>query len=444
MKPWNASESRQGSPTEFWLISIARKTRRWLMRLLRLDNAAKLARGRSGVPRADQNINATPAHANDSRWDSLTLPGPPEDWLSRVREGAPGLLLPPEQGGIPEFRAQAADMQQPQSQHNAFSTSKSTPRPGRVTPDSELNSDHPSEFGSKRAAPPTVWDKPVFGPPDRVHGQEAMDERSLRTTSLDSDLASLEQSIKAGAGIHAPSPELRQTESRKQTVRRRPRLIQAVKSMLHALGINEESNRSVPDSVGRTASAASSHAAVKAEKSATVEQSTKHANSIDSSNSRAIPRDNAQDISALNRQPEQTLNVVTVAGQRLRKLLSTQLSHSAREMRESRQEWPDFRSVPASSERWAVSATVPNQASKRSSNVVSRQQSSSASAGAALPWSRNLDVNVGQAQPAVPPYQDPWPELPELKSCAPALDMRQVLRTEERLRTLDFEQRGGG
>ena len=102
MKSWSASEIRRRLFKEAKLKTLARKLRDWLNRVLEEDGHA-VAAGPSSTPEVRSIEDAPDPVRGSSPWEEPA--GPPEDWLRRVREGAPGLLLPAEEGGMPRLQS---------------------------------------------------------------------------------------------------------------------------------------------------------------------------------------------------------------------------------------------------------------------------------------------------------------------------------------------------
>jgi hypothetical protein len=127
MRLWNANKIRPTHLKEPKLKALARTVRDWLN--VFIDEAEDSAMGRNP---ATTDLGKTAANAvegnefrSDSsgreqdgafRWNGLQPVGPPEDWLRRVREGAPGLLRSVEDGGVPwaNSRRQANENNEPQ------------------------------------------------------------------------------------------------------------------------------------------------------------------------------------------------------------------------------------------------------------------------------------------------------------------------------------------
>src|SRR5438045_1199230 len=102
MKPWNGSEIRPKHFREPRLKVLARRLRDWLDRFLDEGETGvaslrqpSVARGYSSASSAISSASE-PAdevtRVNEDHWRALQNAGPPEDWLRKVREGAPHLL----------------------------------------------------------------------------------------------------------------------------------------------------------------------------------------------------------------------------------------------------------------------------------------------------------------------------------------------------------------
>ena len=102
MKSWSASEIRRRLFKEAKLKTLARKLRDWLNRVLEEDGHAVPANP-SSTSEVRSIENAPDPVSGSSPWEEPA--GPPEDWLRRVREGAPGLLLTAEEGGMPRLQS---------------------------------------------------------------------------------------------------------------------------------------------------------------------------------------------------------------------------------------------------------------------------------------------------------------------------------------------------
>lgn len=113
MKPWIDSETQPAKPDESWLKTLARRLRDWLNRVLQEaespisgahGEASPSFSGSSDPGARDEGsepISGTEEQAAPSSQNLFGPAGPPEEWLRLVREGAPELLLPVEEGGTP-------------------------------------------------------------------------------------------------------------------------------------------------------------------------------------------------------------------------------------------------------------------------------------------------------------------------------------------------------
>ena len=115
MKPWNVSEIQPNYRKHPRLKGLARRLRDWLDGLLAETGENHSGQGRMPGPMALSGGISAEAIARDqhdigpavrdgeqeevSPWNALHPPGPPEDWLRRVREGAPELLRAVGPGG---------------------------------------------------------------------------------------------------------------------------------------------------------------------------------------------------------------------------------------------------------------------------------------------------------------------------------------------------------
>ena len=108
MKPWNVNEIHPRYSEEPRLKTLARRLRDWLNGFLEEAGNSVADQGRVPSPVARSLRNSSTesargqndagsasggqAQAGVSPWNALQQPSPPEDWLRRVREGAPQLL----------------------------------------------------------------------------------------------------------------------------------------------------------------------------------------------------------------------------------------------------------------------------------------------------------------------------------------------------------------
>lgn len=122
MKPWSANKIQPVHSRATMMKTLARKVRDWLNGFLEDPSDSVVGPGQeSGGPGAAsttlsfQDIEghnpplAVPPLEEEEigapASSPLNPPGPPEHWLRRVREAAPGLLLSDDEGGNPPFRA---------------------------------------------------------------------------------------------------------------------------------------------------------------------------------------------------------------------------------------------------------------------------------------------------------------------------------------------------
>lgn len=117
MKLWNVSKIQRRQRKEATLKSLARILRDWLDGFVKDSGSVHGREDRESTSIAAPpsissagnqshgsetgSTSGTDERAGVPPWRSLQQPAPPEDWLRRVREGAPELLRTLEQGGTP-------------------------------------------------------------------------------------------------------------------------------------------------------------------------------------------------------------------------------------------------------------------------------------------------------------------------------------------------------
>lgn len=101
MNPSPGRESANGAPREDLLVRVARSLRDWLDDFVSRKSEAEVSRS----DEAQETLGSASSSEQSPSGRNLQQPGPPEHWLQRVREGAPELLLPPEDGGVPGYVA---------------------------------------------------------------------------------------------------------------------------------------------------------------------------------------------------------------------------------------------------------------------------------------------------------------------------------------------------
>jgi hypothetical protein len=115
MKRWIGSEVPPGQFGESWLRVLAGALRNWLGGFLGKGERSTSGDGRTPqrpvvVPQDIEGlISQLPSSQGEqptaTRWNPFKPKGPPEEWLKIVREGAPKLLIPSEEGGTRWHRA---------------------------------------------------------------------------------------------------------------------------------------------------------------------------------------------------------------------------------------------------------------------------------------------------------------------------------------------------
>ena len=127
MKTVTSSEKPPRQVDGSWLKALARRLRDWLNGFLREPSRSAIdghqGRGARAAQGQDSSANPRRAEQTDApSWRGLVEdPGPPEEWLALVREGAPELLLPVEEGGTPWHGVSSAMMEEskPAEEHRS-------------------------------------------------------------------------------------------------------------------------------------------------------------------------------------------------------------------------------------------------------------------------------------------------------------------------------------
>jgi hypothetical protein len=420
MKPWIGSETRPAEPDESWLETLARRLRDWLNGFLQeAESPASEAHGQAspsfsgsydpGALNDDSEpISGTEEAARPSS-QNLFDPGvPPEEWLRLVREGAPELLLPVEEGGTPWRGLRSAPMQsEPREkwggipEDNLLSSiprSQETERPLDIAglPSASANSSSKSMWERLRQRlTGEVFRRKAKSAISRQHLAESENKQTfqiLARPELASQVSSNDfQPPPVAVDSKIPGPaNPKKVTSQSNPVRGVEQNIEKLQCLApasdHSLQIHFAANQSYAEA---------------------------------SVNLRAITDEGSS----------RTLVTVPSFGQ-----VSSRIevrregegdTHTSAKNSKARTPWP----------------TVPGESVTRTSmKVAGTEQSVS---GDRLPPNQKVTepLSVSSACRPEAASDDRWPELPEAYPAAVA-DWRQFLRRSEHLRALDLEQRG--
>jgi len=406
--------------------ALARKLRDWLNGFL--EEPGDLVAGARPETIGPEAATATTPSEQEQEidtpaWTTLSQQGPPEDWLRRVREAAPGLLLPADESGMPRFKESVrGGIGERQSQHEKSSrlaatvqsaeayasaqTSPANPPSGKKTWVQDLKSDFIDAFARRaekdrypreeNSAPHRQAQRPVVFAGSRPEFAE-----DVRTSETTQEVATNLQ--------HQSGPQIR------RAAKVAPSWTERVKQRIH------EVLRTLADG----SSFATPSVAVKAQGpsprfAATHNEAAATAGRIGTKMDRE-PSNPAPTFRASERP-------------------STPETHSP-----SKHRWAvkDFPSSTVNDRTWTPLPTeahdFANRIRETASTTTGRERSS--------PRADDLRTTqlVGQAAWNQTPEServDPWPELPDDQSISTS-ELAQLLRSAERLRTLDLEQRGG-
>jgi len=390
MKIAISNEKPGGKVDGSWWKALARRLRDWLNGLL-------LEPGRSAVD-GDQGHAARAAQGQDSsanpgrpgetdaphRSGLVGNAGPPEEWLAMVREVAPELLLPVEEGGRPWLGMSSPGMEESEPVEERLSTAPAPP---------------PRTSRSQHFSPG------VFPSLRKEEGRQPEQER------FRSPLPAAQKSEKS-AQPSAPAPTSLWTQRIEQ------RFADVLPKAQEKSEASPPSNSRALPSAKRTELQALRSEAFHGRRKSTPEYGATFPGPEASRSTAPVERDLSQQPVTLQR-PELAVGEVAHGGRSQRDDPSTT----------SPRRWPpspDNVQEFAAPKREFVSADQ------------SKPEKRPLAAAPAPPAAGAASSRRSQASER----DDPWPELPESQPVAGA-QWREFLGSAERLRALDLEQSGG-
>jgi hypothetical protein len=440
MKAWNRREMQPAKPDDSWLKSLARRLRDWLNRVLQeAESPASGAHGEaspsfsgSSDPGArdegSEPISGTGEQAAPSSQNLFGPAGPPEEWLRLVREGAPELLLPVEEGGTPwqGLRGEATQSEPKEEWAgipaddlaSSIPRSQEAEKPADIAglPSASANSSSKSMWERLRQRlTGEVLRRKVESAISRQHLAESENKPTVRIPArpeLASQVSSNDfqpQRVDADSELLGPANRNKVTSESnpvrgvEQNIEKLQRLAPASD---HSLQIHVSANQSQAEASVKAVKTTSppSHGAERNPQPAHLRAAT------DEASSRTL---------------------VTVP--RLEQV-STRIE--GRREREG-----DVHTSTKDSMAWTPWPTVPSEPATRTSKKAAGTEQSTSGDRLALDQKFAEPLPVSSARRPDVAGDDRWPELPETHPAATA-DWRQFLRRLEHLRALDLEQRG--
>jgi hypothetical protein len=395
MKTVISSDKSREEVGRSWLKALARRLRDWLNGFLLEPSRSAIDgdHGREGASspvssaRAVQGQDPSATPGRTEQTDSLAQDlardaGPPEEWLAIVREIAPELLLPVEEGGRPWRGVSSATREESQPAEEPLS-------PATVPP---------------RDSGPQHFSPRIFAP--IPEGEEAKPAQKR----FPSPLPAAQKSEKHAEQVAPPAPGSRRSEPIKHGLAeawpkapasRFPSKANVVEKEKTRLQSKEESQASAPSDSRTVRSAKWTES--EAQKSEAYHLLRESAPERDSSFRRPAAR----------RFPAEVHRAL--AEQRVTLQRAERTFGGVSRGSESAAAKPEFVSTGQSKleKRLLPTAPVPPDA---------------------------LEVSPRESQK--PERDDPWPELPESQPVA-STSWGEFLRSSEHLRALDLEQRGG-
>ena len=433
MKPSTGNDvgqSREGR----WLKPLVRKLRDWLDGYLQEDarSVGDGSTAREEVPnesfsaRHDVGEEFGPASALGDQARALPpepfrTPGPPEDWLARVREGAPELLMPMEEGGTPRQSASGTAMNGERSQVQWASAERNLRRPSGQTsvespgaPERRRTPINPAFAASPQ---PTWFQRLTRRLADRISGSLGVRGRRSEKEYV-------------GPPEHAAASGRTNIQRPDDAASRQPEttsIHESVAAARYEAGLRRERLSDVRGNLDR-----------------------------DDSSARTIHTKDGNFASALlDEQRESGRFFPSLPGEREGRGRPTKADNassvsSLEELRPRRPSVGHHQAPwPAWPQRHEPGPSMARHAGKDSNRpATSMPMNPELVPDTADLTRRPLRVNVPSSIPPTSRFsevmgpRDPWPELPE-ESFSSADDEAQLFRKWERLQSLDLEQRGG-
>jgi hypothetical protein len=371
-------------------------------------------------------------------WNKLKQSGPPEDWLRRVREGAPGLLVSVEEGGTPwlgtsrgvigndqpqrEITSTSAEHVRPQQASSAFEEPRAARAP--ASPARPASRENGWLEHLKRQFIPAVFARRAEEEKPRRREHAAAESRAARERPVASvqarpELAGEDRPPQAPhAAIqsrHAVLPEVRPAET--VALRWTSHVKQRIQAALQTTSMNRPTAMmpAKPRKAQRPSPPAAAAFPGEAETPA------------------------GQVRTEVNRAPSQPAVPFPTPERSSRP--------GGHDRGPSNQQWT-VRDVPALTSHSGTWISLPDRAQEFLHRA---RESAGTGIGEEQATSRTDDLRARQLEDQrtfVSGYSpksesvDPWPELPESQPMS-TWESKQVLRNSERLRALELEQRGG-
>ncbi len=444
MKPWNVSEIQPKYRKHPRLKGLARRLRDWLDGFLGETGDSRSGQGWTPGPSALSRDVSSEASARDQRdidsafgdgeqeeaspWCAVQPPGPPEDWLRRVREGAPELLRVVEPGGTrgstapePAIGSQEVQRETSAPTSSLRSGEASAAVSGEQTIEGALPSSTTAEHSSSWLQLLHRWLRPSkFTKREKEIGLQSPADSSAPSPRR-REPPVVGTPIMPEHAAEAP-PQLRQSQpaairSEPSTVekiiaeepsspRRREPMRQRIQADLPFTGRKNNGEGPVFRKTGKVPNQA--------------------ARSIEATAGAAMDH-------ASSHPPATFLNADQPSG---RGVPSPVGSRSREHAKSDPGSWPNLQTRPS------LRASIRQPRNRAWESVMADatqnapRQDEPLAAQPAAPWL------LDSARWPEPERGDLWPALPEDPPSA-SMDSAQFLRDAERLRTLDHEQRGG-
>jgi len=446
MKPWNVSEIQPNYRKYPRLKGLARRLRDWLDDFLVETGDNRVGQGRIPGPTAELGEISSEASARDQRdlgpavrdgeqeevspWNALHPPGPPEDWLRRVREGAPELLRAVEPGGTHSSTAHepaigSQDMQRetlaPTSSLRSGEASAAVP--GKRTIEGAL----PSSTTPATAARTNSWFQLLrrwSRTSEVTKREEKIDLQPHRDSSGPSPRR--REPLVVGTPIMPEHASLTPPQLRRQL---QSDAIQSEPPTMEKISAEESSFSGWRERIRQGTQARWPFIGRKNNGEGPVFRKTGKANSMEATaESSSAAMDHVS-----SRPPATFLNADQPSGRGV----SSPVGQRSREQAKSAPGW-----WPNSQTRPPLGSSIRQPRNQAWESVMadpiptSRRQNEPLATQPADPWA------LDSARWPEPERGDLWPALPEDPPSA-SMDSVQFLRSAERLQTLDREQRGG-
>jgi hypothetical protein len=452
MKPWNVSRIQPGHSEEPRSKALARKLRDWLNGFLEEAGgeyqSSAVALPASPIPSREEQAGA-PARS------ALNQAGPPEDWLRRVREGAPGLLLPAEEGGTPRLRVPRAAIGKSQPEREIASTPAVPVRSPQASFESrEPRADRAQTSPATPASGKKAWLKQL----KRQFISAVFPREAEREKSRHQEHSAAASEFQAGRDHPGALGRARhEFAGDVQPLQEQPTVPPAMPKRRDAATVATRWTERVKQSIQavlQTAPANPSTSVAPAE-SKKVQRPYQPAATVPPATlapANFAPPDHAP--ATLSREAATTAVDVGAEADRgssqpavTFRTFERSSKPGGHDLSPSKQQWP-VRDVPAStinSRTWMPLPARARELANRNRESAEPGTGSEPGASRTGEWSAIQPVDQWAIASGHTPKServDLWPELPEDEALATS-EWTQLLRKAERLRALDLEQRGG-